>query len=138
MRWTNFAIAGLVAGIAAGSPAMAGETSDTSRSELTAAAAYGRDIYQGRCSNCHSNKAGETAFAPTLYGLIGRKAGGLEGFPYSEKLQNLDFVWSNESLSAWLRSQSLDSPILRMRHLGVEDPGDLDPLVEYLATLTPQ
>ncbi len=96
MRWTNFAIAGLVTGIVAGSPVIAGETSDTSRSELTAAAAYGRDIYQGRCSNCHSNKAGETAFAPTLYGLIGRKAGGLEGFPYSEKLQNLDFVWSNE------------------------------------------
>ena len=103
--------------------------------ELTGTAAFGRDIYQGRCSNCHSNKPGESSLAPTLFGLVGRRAGGVEGFAYSEKLMNLDFVWSPESLSGWLSSQSLDSPILRMRHLGVDDPADLQALVAYLVTL---
>jgi cytochrome c len=73
--------------------------------------------------------------APTLFGLVGRKAGAIEGFPYSEKITRLDLVWSAESLKLWLASQSLDSALLRMRHLGVQDPADANALVAYLETL---
>jgi cytochrome c len=103
--------------------------------ELSGIEAYGRDIYQGRCSNCHSNEPGQSSLAPTLHGLMGRKAGGVEGFPYSEKISRLDLVWSPETLKVWLASQSLDSALLRMRHLGVADPGDADALIAYIVTL---
>ena len=95
----------------------------------------GLELYQGCCSNCHSNKPAKTIFAPTLFGLIGRKAGGVEGFPYSEKISHLDLVWAPDSLGAWLQSSSLDSALLRMRHLGVEDAHDRAALIAYIASL---
>ena len=97
----------------------------------------GSELYQGRCANCHSNEPGKTIFAPTLFGLIGRKAGGVEGFPYSEKITHLDLVWAPDSLGAWLQSSSLDSALLRMRHLGVEDAQDRAALIAYIASLKP-
>lgn len=106
-----------------------------SGAEFSGIASYGQDLYQGRCSNCHSNKPGESSLAPTLHGLMGRKAGGVEGFPYGEKISRLELVWSKETFEAWIGSQSLDSPILRMRHLGVDDPGDRASLSAYLETL---
>jgi cytochrome c len=98
---------------------------------------FGFELYQARCSNCHSNEAGKTLFAPTLFGLMGRRAGSVEGFPYTQKITQLGFDWSTESLSRWLSVSSLDSPILRMRHLGVEDPAERDALVAYISTLKP-
>lgn len=124
----------LLAGLlTAGGPAgaRAGEAAE----ELSGIAAYGQDLYQGRCSNCHSNKPGQSSLAPTLHGLMGRKAGGIEGFPYSEKISRLELVWSKETFEAWIGSQSLDSALLRMRHLGVEDPGDRASLSAYIETL---
>lgn len=139
MSGTARAVAALAMSMALGAAVMAGEPSVEPPAQpaaaLSSAAAIGRDIYQGRCSNCHSIKAGESPLAPTLFGLMGRKAGGVEGFPYSEKLTHLDVVWSAGSLDAWLFSSSLDSPLLRMRHLGVEDLADREALIAYIATL---
>lgn len=119
--------------LAVSASARAGETG--APKQLSGIAAFGRDLYQGRCSNCHSDKAGENSLAPTLSGLFGRKAGGIDGFPYSEKIRMLDLVWQKESFQAWIGSQSLDSPILRMRHLGVSEPGDQQALAAYIETL---
>ena len=136
MRFCGWAaVVPFVTALATLAPAETPAEANPPPTELTGTAAIGRELYLARCSNCHSNKAGETLFAPTLRGVIGRKAGGMEGFPYSEKLQNLDFAWTPDSLRGWLSTQSLESPILRMRHLGVEDPGDVQALVEFLATL---
>ncbi len=98
---------------------------------------FGFELYLARCSNCHSNEAGKTLFAPTLFGLMGRPAGSVAGFPYTQKITQLGFDWSTERLSSWLSYSSLDSPILRMRHLGVEDPAERDALVAYISTLKP-
>lgn len=103
--------------------------------EPSGIAVFGQQIYQARCSNCHSNAPGKTIFAPTLFGLIGREAGSIEGFPYTEKIARLDLVWTPESLNAWLFSINLDSPLLRMRHLGVENDDDRAALIAYIATL---
>lgn len=124
----------LLAGLLiAGGPngAAAGEATEG----LSGIAAYGQDLYQGRCSNCHSNKPDLSSLAPTLHGLMGRKAGGVEGFPYSEKISRLELVWSKETFEAWIGSQSLDSALLRMRHLGVQDPADQAALTAYIETL---
>lgn len=121
--------------IAAPVSAVQAAEADKPVSALSGVAAYGFELYEGRCSNCHSNKPGESSLAPTLFGVIGRKAGSVEGFPYSEKISRLELTWTADSLGAWLNSQSLDSPILRMRHLGVTDPGELQSLIAYLETL---
>jgi cytochrome c len=53
-----------------------------------------------KCSVCHTltpddgNRAG-----PTLYGVFGRKVGGLPGYPYSQALLDADFTWTEKTIS---------------------------------------
>jgi len=53
-----------------------------------------------KCSVCHTltpddaNRAG-----PTLYGVFGRKAGTLPGYPYSTALKDLDLIWTAQTIS---------------------------------------
>ena len=52
-----------------------------------------------KCAACHTltpeggNKAG-----PTLYGLFGRRAGTVAGFPYSSALRNSAIVWTEQTV----------------------------------------
>jgi cytochrome c len=114
---------------------LAAEPASEAAGRLSGIEAVGQEIVAARCSNCHSLTPAPTSFAPTLHGLLGRKAGDVEGFPYSEKLRALDLVWSSESLDVWLASQSLESPILRMRHLGIENASERQAVVAYIASL---
>lgn len=61
----------------------------------------GERQFMRKCSICHaltpppSRKAG-----PTLYGLFGRRAGTVPGYPYSPILDGSDIVWSEETIDA--------------------------------------
>ncbi len=61
----------------------------------------GERQFMRKCSICHaltpapSRKAG-----PTLHGIIGRPAGTVPGYPYSETLTGSDIVWTEESIDA--------------------------------------
>jgi cytochrome c len=52
-----------------------------------------------KCASCHTltpeggNKAG-----PTLYGLFGRRAGTVAGYPYSRALRNSAIVWTEQTV----------------------------------------
>lgn len=60
----------------------------------------GRRQFARKCSVCHTltpddgNRAG-----PTLYGVFGRRVGTLPGYPYSEALRRLDFIWTEQTIS---------------------------------------
>jgi len=68
-------------------------------------AAKGEKLFKGflRCNNCHSLEPGVTKVGPTLAGLIGRKAGSVEGFnQYSEAMVNSGVIWDKEILNEFL------------------------------------
>ncbi len=64
----------------------------------------GQQLFQGRCSACHTlaDNSGDIA-GPNLWGVFGRQAGGREGFRYSAALKQAGFAWTPERLHAWLR-----------------------------------
>jgi cytochrome c len=97
--------------------------------------AIGEALFEQRCGRCHAKARGETSLAPTLHGVVGRKAGSVEGFPYTPRISMLDLVWTEQSLWTWLQSTSFDTPLIAMRHVGVKTPAEADALVAYLATL---
>ena len=71
----------------------------------TAAAAPGDDaeLFRKNCQTCHSLvDDGKQRVGPTLHLVIGRKAGKIAGFPYSQALKDADFAWTPEALDAWL------------------------------------
>ena len=41
---------------------------------------------------------------PSLHGLMGRKVGTAEGFLYSPAMEEAEFTWDEETLSAFLES----------------------------------
>ena len=55
------------------------------------------------CSGCHVDAAGEASMAgPNLYGVIGREAGALDDFAYSEALAGSGITWTEAELDAFL------------------------------------
>jgi cytochrome c len=57
-----------------------------------------------KCAACHSVEPDIQMTGPTLYGLIGREVGSVEGFPFSEAMETADFIWTEETLSAFIEN----------------------------------
>lgn len=67
-----------------------------------ASADDGEALFVKQCGVCHSLNPAEHRQGPTLHGVMGRKAGKVEGFTYSPGLANADWMWDEARLDAWL------------------------------------
>lgn len=115
-----------VSGLAAVQPAVAED----------AMVAAGKLFFGQRCQICHNPAAaGGKTYGPPLAGVVGRKAGSLEGFAYSDALVKSGIVWTEGSLKAWMEDNDGMLPGTRMRHVGVEDKAEQDMIVAYLKSL---
>lgn len=54
-----------------------------------------------RCSACHTVN-GKNKIGPSLAGVVGRKAGSVEGPRYSKALAQSGLIWTEENLDAYL------------------------------------
>ncbi len=70
--------------------------------ESTAAADPGERLYARHCSSCHGADPGKQGDAPRLSGAVGRRAGHLESYEFSDALTSLDHVWTWDSLVRFL------------------------------------
>jgi cytochrome c len=64
------------------------------------AAAAGRAVFEKRCTGCHAldhEKEG-----PRLAGVVGRKAGTISTFAYSDAVKKSAVVWTEPLLDKWL------------------------------------
>ena len=93
-------------------------------------ATRGKDLYESRCTGCHS--LDQDRIGPRHRGLIGRRAGSVAGFEYSPALRASHIVWSAQTLDAWLRNPERLIPGQRMNY-SVPDAADRAALVAYLA-----
>ena len=94
----------------------------------------GRQLYEARCSACHSVDANRTG--PMHAGVLGRRAGSVPGFNYSPALAHSSLVWSQASLLQWLANPEALIPGQAM-NFQVPDLQDRQDLVAYLASLQP-
>lgn len=61
----------------------------------------GERQFMRKCSICHSIEAGPSRKAgPSLFNLFGRRAGTVQGYPYSPTLSGSDIVWNEETIDA--------------------------------------
>ena len=98
----------------------------------TGSAMRGKEIYDARCSACHSVDAHRVG--PMHGGVLGRKAGGARGYDYSEALSKSKVIWTRETLIAWLTSPEALIPGQRMGY-SMDNAKDREDVVAYLATL---
>jgi cytochrome c len=63
-------------------------------------ASAGRSAFEKRCTGCHALDHEKTG--PRLAGVVGRKAGSISAFPYSDAVKKSGVVWNEAMLDKWL------------------------------------
>ena len=102
-------------------PAMAGD------------AKAGEDVFKQECSECHSVKEGRNKKGPSLFNIVGRNAGSLTDYSYSDALKNAKWTWTQDKLH-WYLSQPAKqaNPGTKMKYSGLDDARQLDDLIAFL------
>jgi cytochrome c len=86
-----------------------------------------------RCASCHDVSATTSAkIGPNLYGIVGRKAASLAGYPYSQGLRALNFNWDAAHLDAWLANPNDVAPGTAMAFAGIAEEADRRAIISYL------
>jgi cytochrome c len=60
----------------------------------------GKALFEKRCSGCHALDADHEG--PRLRGVLGRPAGAVKSFAYSDAVQKAKFTWDEVKLDKWL------------------------------------
>jgi cytochrome c len=103
-----------------------------SSATATGNALKGKEIYDARCSACHS--VDDNRVGPMHMGVFGRKAGGVKNYRYSDALNKSKVIWSRDTLTAWLTNPEMLIPGQRMGY-AMDNAQDREDVVTYLATL---
>ena len=65
--------------------------------------ADGAALFKQQCATCHTTNASDPARqGPTLFNIVGREAGTIEGFRYSAGFATAKFKWDEQKLDEWL------------------------------------
>jgi cytochrome c len=113
-------VAGLAACLAAGAARAGGD------------AQRGESLSEARCGGCHSVDADRVG--PRHAGVVGRRAGSVPGFAYSEALRRSGITWDAAMLDRWLTDPEALVPGQGMGYR-LDDPQERADVVAYLATL---
>ncbi len=93
----------------------------------------GRRAYR-QCVACHRIDREETLpNGPHLVGLLGRPAGAVDAFAYSDAMLESGIVWTEETIAAYLRDVRGYIPGNRMNAPNVRDEERLEALIYYIA-----
>jgi cytochrome c len=69
----------------------------------------GPTLFKQQCATCHTNNVNDPVRqGPSLFGIVGRRAGSIDGFHYSAAFAKADFTWDEGRLDTWMSNpQSL-------------------------------
>jgi cytochrome c len=94
----------------------------------------GKVLFTKKCGLCHSVEQGKNKIGPSLYGVVGRKAGSLDGYTYSEAMKNAKRTWDDATLDDYLTNPRQKIPGVKMIFAGLPEESDRQNVIAYLAT----
>lgn len=98
-------------------------------------AAQGEKLFR-QCKSCHATEAGKNRVGPSLFGVVGRKAGSAEEFKgYSEGLKAAGFSWDDAKLDAYLTNPKAVIADSKMAFAGIAEAADREHVIAYLKTV---
>lgn len=89
----------------------------------------------GQCSVCHKVVPTKNLAGPSLFGIVGRKAGTVPGFSYSSAMMAYGKPWTAENLDAFIGNPRKVVPSTKMIALGISDPKKRADVIAYLSGL---
>ena len=112
-------------------------TASISAASAAGDAAAGEAKYK-LCRVCH--QIGENAknfVGPELNGVVGRKAGSVPGYNYSDANKNSGLVWDEATLTKYLRKPREVVPGTKMAFPGMTSDDDIANVIAYLKQFGP-
>jgi cytochrome c len=85
-----------------------------------------------QCQTCHTNQPGKNKVGPTLYGVIGRPAGSVEGYNYSKANKESGITWTEDEMFVYLENPKAKVPGTKMSFAGLKKPEDRANVIAYL------
>lgn len=122
MTKTVFAIAAAISVGALSAPAMAAGD-----------AAKGAIVFN-QCKVCHVTDKGVNRVGPSLYGVVGRKAGTVAGYNYSKANKESGLMWTAAKLDEYLAAPQKVVKGTKMAFAGLKKPEDRANVIAFLAT----
>ena len=109
------------------------------KTAMAADAAAGEDVFNKKCKTCHTVEEGKHRTGPSLFGVVGRKAGSTD-FKRYKGLENVDFVWDEALLVEYIGDpkafvQSHTDHKTTSMTFKLKDEKDRADVVEYLKTV---
>ena len=88
------------------------------------------------CAACHSvEPGGASGIGPNLHGMVGRAAGSVAGFSYSEAMAKSGITWTEAELEAFLANPAARVPGTAMAAGQVGDAQRRAAIIAYLSSL---
>jgi cytochrome c len=96
----------------------------------------GKVAFNNACRTCHSFKANDNRLGPTLHGVVGRKAGSVEGFAFSPAMKGSGVTWDEATLDKFISDPNQVVSGNKMQPFGgIADASERQKIVNYLKTL---
>lgn len=95
--------------------------------------------FNNHCRQCHSYMKADNRLGPSLYGVVGRKAGSLKSYNnYSQALQNSGITWTPENLDKWIAKPDAVVSGNNMGTIfsGLDDANARKSIIDFLKTGT--
>lgn len=91
----------------------------------------GKSVFK-KCAACH--QFGKNAVGPDLKGVVGRKAGTVAGYAYSEPMKASGLTWDEATLGEYIADPKTKVPKNKMIFVGIKDEAERKDVIAYLAT----
>jgi cytochrome c len=100
-------------------------------------AAAGEKVF-AKCKVCHQIGPGaKNGVGPELNGVVGRKAGSVQGFNYSPQNKNSGLTWDEATLKDYLKNPRAKIPGTKMIFPGLQSEAEIDNVIAYLKQFGP-
>jgi cytochrome c len=94
-------------------------------------AAAGEKVFK-KCKACHTFDPGKKKIGPHLKGVVGRKAGSVEGYKYSKAMAAADITWDEANLDEFLTKPKAFVKKTKMSFGGLKKEVQRADLIAYL------
>jgi cytochrome c len=97
--------------------------------------AAGKTAFASICALCHTAEKGRNNIGPSLFGVVGRKAGTAPGFSYSKAMTASGITWDADTIDVFITAPQARVPGTKMPYAGLKDAAKRQAIIAYLKSL---